>query len=82
VKRYVTNRVTSQTVLHLFFSGVPLTPFLIFGGFVSVLHYATAIAIKAVLWHMQEDLAPYRWWKLGKSLEESLPPLLLSALLL
>jgi hypothetical protein len=41
-------------------------------SYVSVLHYAAAIAIKAVLWHMQEDLAPHRWWKLGKSLEESL----------
>ena len=30
---------------------------------------SAAIAVKAVLWHMQENLAPHRWWKLGKSLE-------------
>jgi hypothetical protein len=33
-------------------------------------HYSLVIAVKTIMWHMQENLAPQRWWKLGKSLEE------------
>jgi hypothetical protein len=33
-------------------------------------HYSAVIAVEIILWHMQENLAPHRWWKLGKSLEE------------
>jgi hypothetical protein len=33
-------------------------------------HYSAVIAVETILWHMQENLAPHRWWKLGKSLEE------------
>jgi len=33
-------------------------------------YYSAAIAVETILWHMQENLAPHRWWKLGKSLEE------------
>ena len=33
-------------------------------------HYFVVIAVEIILCHMQENLAPHRWWKLGKSLEE------------
>jgi len=33
-------------------------------------HYFVVIAVEIILWHMQGNLAPHKWWKLGKSLEE------------
>jgi hypothetical protein len=33
-------------------------------------HYSAVIAVETILWHMQENLAPHRWWELGKGLEE------------
>lgn len=33
-------------------------------------HCSLVIAVKRIMWHVQENLAPQRWWKLGKSLEE------------
>jgi hypothetical protein len=58
--------------MHLAFDCEPSVMFVLWTCFflLSSLHVnitmSAAIAVKTILWHKQENLAPHIWWKLGK----------------